>query len=194
MPPGWKGVHRLATLPLFTTNKKMVQIAKQLKKKKSSDQVTFLQKVRSLSPCAVANRSLAFLLRFWSSGLFLAEQPFRLCRCRTCFIVDIDTFVPVSSSSFTTSFAVVLGLNCTFRTFNSRRQCISFLSGMTAACAHGFYTCVLLFVQMNVVHSGIWKWMTESTPFICTNNSTQVLTPWDHAAIIPLRKETRSVS
>ena len=32
------------------------------------------------------------------------------------FTVDIDTFVPVSSSIFTRSFAVVLGLFCTFRT------------------------------------------------------------------------------
>jgi hypothetical protein len=32
------------------------------------------------------------------------------------FIVDIDTFVPVSPSFFTRSFAVVLGLICTFRT------------------------------------------------------------------------------
>jgi hypothetical protein len=30
--------------------------------------------------------------------------------------VDIDTFVPVFSSIFTGSFAVVLGLICTFRT------------------------------------------------------------------------------
>jgi hypothetical protein len=30
--------------------------------------------------------------------------------------VDIDTFVPVSSSIFTSSFAVVLELICTFRT------------------------------------------------------------------------------
>uniref|UniRef100_A0A4W5RBI0 Anion exchange protein n=1 Tax=Hucho hucho TaxID=62062 RepID=A0A4W5RBI0_9TELE len=82
----------------------------------SSDQRTFLIKVRSLSPCAVANRSLAFLWWFWSSGFFLAERPFRLCRYRTRFTVDIDTFVPVSSSIFTRSFAVVLGLICTFRT------------------------------------------------------------------------------
>ena len=32
------------------------------------------------------------------------------------FTVDIDTSVPVSSSIFTMSFAVVLGLICTFRT------------------------------------------------------------------------------
>ena len=36
--------------------------------------------------------------------------------------------------------------------------------------------------------------MPEDTRFICTNNSTQVLTTRYHAAIIPLRKETRSVS
>jgi hypothetical protein len=32
-----------------------------------------------------------FLWRFWSSGFFLAERPFRLCRYRTRFTVDIDT-------------------------------------------------------------------------------------------------------
>ena len=46
----------------------------------------------------------------------LAEQPFRLCQYRTSFTVDIDTFVPVSSSIFTRLFAVVLELICTFRT------------------------------------------------------------------------------
>ena len=49
-------------------------------------------------------------------GRFLAERPFRLCLSRTRFTVDIDTFVPVSSSIFTGSFAAVLGLICTFRT------------------------------------------------------------------------------
>jgi hypothetical protein len=29
-----------------------------------------------------------------------------------------------------------------------------------AAWSHGVYTCVLLFVQMNVVPSGIWKLLT----------------------------------
>ena len=57
-----------------------------------------------------------FLWRFWSSGFFLAERPFRLCRYRTRFTVDTDTFVPVSSSIFTRSFAVVLGLICIFCT------------------------------------------------------------------------------
>ena len=111
---GWDGVLRLASLPLFPPNIKMVIMAKQFYF--SSDQRTFLQKLNILSPCAVANRSLALLWRFWSSGFFLAERPFRLCWYRTCFTVDIDTFVPVSSSIFTRSFAVVLGLICTFCT------------------------------------------------------------------------------
>ena len=37
----------------------------------SSDQRTFLQKVQSSSPCAVAKCSLSFLWWFWSSGFFL---------------------------------------------------------------------------------------------------------------------------
>ena len=69
-------------------------------------------KVRSLSPCAVANCSLTFLWCLWSSGFFLAVRPFRLCRYTARLSVDIDTFVPVSSRSF----AAVLGLICTFRT------------------------------------------------------------------------------
>jgi hypothetical protein len=44
---------------------------------------------------------------FYGSGFDLAQQPFRLCQYRTCFTVDIDTNVPVSSSIFTRSFAVV---------------------------------------------------------------------------------------
>ena len=52
------------------------------------------------------------VLEQWLSG---AERPFRLCQNRTRFTVDIDTFVPVSSSIFTRSFAAVLGLICTFR-------------------------------------------------------------------------------
>ena len=66
-----------------------------------------------------------FLWQFWSSGFLLAERPSKLCQYRTCFTVDIDTFVPVSSSIFTRSFAVVLGLSCTFRkqsTLISRRH------------------------------------------------------------------------
>ena len=34
---------------------------------------------------------------------------------------------------------------------------VSFLSGMTVEWSYGIYTCVLLFVQMNVVPSGVWK-------------------------------------
>jgi hypothetical protein len=75
----------------------------------SSDQRTFLQKVQSLSPCAVANRRQFLLLRFWSSGFFIAERLSKLCRYRISFTVDID-------SIYTRSFAVVLGLICTFCT------------------------------------------------------------------------------
>ena len=39
-----------------------------------------------------------------------------LCQYITHFTVDIDTSVPVSSSIFTSSIAVVLELICTFRT------------------------------------------------------------------------------
>ena len=65
-----------------------------------------------LSPCAVANCSLAFLWRSWSSGFFLAEQPFRLCWDTTRFTVEMDIFVPVPSSIF--KCCVVLGLIHTF--------------------------------------------------------------------------------
>ena len=53
---------------------------------------------------------------FGLQASLLNEWPFRICRYRTRFTVDIDTFVPVSSSIFTRSFTVVLGLICTFRT------------------------------------------------------------------------------
>ena len=116
---GWDGVVQLAILPLFPPNKTMVIMAKQFYFF-SSDQRTFLRKVRSLSPCAVAKRRMAFLWQFWSSGFFQAERTFRLSRYRTRFTVDIDTFVPVSSSIFTRSFAVVLGMICTFLTKDRR--------------------------------------------------------------------------
>ena len=78
--------------------------------------MTFLQKLQCLSPCAVANRESGFLRQFWNNGFFLAERSFRLCRYRPRFTVDIDTFLPDSSSIFTGSFAAVLGLICTFHT------------------------------------------------------------------------------
>ena len=152
---GWDGVLQLAGLPLFPPN----IMAKQF-------YFCFIRP-EDISPksmifviCTVANRSLAFLWRFWSSGFFLAERPFRLYRYRTCFTVDIDTFVPVPSRIFTRSFAVVLGLIFTFRTkvrSSLGHRTRLFLSGMTAAWSHGVYTCVLLFLQMNVVPSGISK-------------------------------------
>ena len=57
-----------------------------------------------------------FYVDFGAVASSFVERPFRLCQNRTRFTVDIDTFVPVSSSIFTRSFAVVLGLICTFRT------------------------------------------------------------------------------
>ena len=86
---GWDGVLRLASVPLFSPNITMVIMAK-LFYFVSSDQRTFLQKVRSLSPYADANRSLAFLWRFWNSGFVLAERPFRLYRSMTRFTIDIQ--------------------------------------------------------------------------------------------------------
>jgi hypothetical protein len=80
-------------------------------------------------------------------------------RYRTRFTMDIDTFVPVSSSIFTRSFAVYLGLICTFRT----KVCSS-LGDRTRLLPERYDGCVvpwclylLLFVQMKVVPSGIWK-------------------------------------
>ena len=60
---------------------------------------------------------------------------------------------------FTRSFAVVLGLICTFRTKvrSSLGDRKGFLPEQYDAWSHGVYTFVLLFVQMNVVPSGIWK-------------------------------------
>ncbi|CDQ92781.1 unnamed protein product [Oncorhynchus mykiss] len=55
-------------------------------------------------------------LKYNVQAVCTVEWPFRLCRYRTCFTVDIDTFVPVSSNIFTRSFAVVLGLICTCHT------------------------------------------------------------------------------
>jgi hypothetical protein len=92
-------------------------------------------------------------------GFFLAERPFRLCRYRTRFTVDIDTFVPVSSIIFTGSFAVVLGLIYTFLTkvHSSLGDRTHLLPERYDSWSKGVYTCVLLFVQMNVVSSVVWK-------------------------------------
>ena len=70
------------------------------------------------------------------------------------FTVDIDTFVPISSSIFTRSFAVVSGIDLHFST-----KVRSSLGDRTRLLPerYGVYTCVLLFVQMNMVPSGGWK-------------------------------------
>ena len=112
---GWDGALHLASRPLFPPNITMVIIAKQLYFCLIRPEDTS-QKVRSLSPCAVASRSLAFLWRVWCSGFFLAEWPFRLCHYRTRCTVDIETFVPVSPASSQGPLLLFLGLTCTFRT------------------------------------------------------------------------------
>ena len=66
--------------------------------------------------CPHANRSLAFLWRFWISGLFLAERPFRLCRYSTRFYCGYRYFCACFLQHLHRSIAVVLGLICTFRT------------------------------------------------------------------------------
>ena len=48
--------------------------------------------------------------------LLLADRTLRWCRYRTRFTADIDPFVLVSSSIFTRSLSVVLGLISSFRT------------------------------------------------------------------------------
>ena len=117
---GWDGVLRLASLPLLPPNITMVIISIFI----SSDQRIFLQKVQSLSPCAFANRSLVleqWLLPCWAAFQVMLSG---ISWYKTLtFTVDIDIFVPVSSSIFTVhlciftgSLAVVLGLICTFRT------------------------------------------------------------------------------
>ena len=112
---GMNGVLQLASLPPFPPNITMVIMAKQfyfcfIRPEDISPKSTIFVSMCSCKPYSV------FLLQFWSSGFFLTELPFRLCRYRTHFTVDMDTFVPVSSSIFTRSFTVVLGLICTFLT------------------------------------------------------------------------------
>lgn len=96
-------VHLACKLPLFLPNLTMVIMANWLNSV-SSEERTFHQTVRSLSPCAVANCTPDFFWWFCSSVFFLAEWPFRLFPYRTHFTVDIDDFVPVTSSIFTRSF------------------------------------------------------------------------------------------
>ena len=59
---------------------------------------------------------------------------------------------------------------------------------MTTAWSHGVYTCVLLFLQMNVVPSGIWKLLPRM-------NQTFFLRVWLISFDIPMmsRKEALSL-
>ena len=82
-------------------------------------------------------QTVLFLLQ-QTRGHFSKMWPFRLCRYRTRFTVDIDTFVPVSSSIFTTSFTVVLWLICTFPT-----KVRSSLGDRTRFLPEGYDSCVV---------------------------------------------------
>ena len=92
---------------------------------------------------AVASSLLSGLSGYVNIGLVL------LCKWHFC-----TRFL----QHFHKVFCSYSGIDLTYQSmFISRRQRVSFLSGMTAARSHDVYTCVLLFVQMNVAPSGIWK-------------------------------------
>ena len=95
------------------------------------------------------------LWRDWSSGFFLAERPFRLCRHRTCFTVDKDTFVPVSSSIFTRSFVVLFQ-----STFTSKRPNVSPSWVVWRLCGPMvFILAYYILYSWNMVSSGVWKFL-----------------------------------
>ena len=72
--------------------------------------------------------------------------------------MNIDTFVtPASSQAPLLLFWDWFAFFIPNHMHLEETECASFLSGMMASCSHGDYACVLLFVQKNVVPSGIWK-------------------------------------
>lgn len=116
-----------------------------------------------MSSCTVTNCNPAFFFFqwFWSRGVFLAEQPFRSCHYMTHFPVNLDTFVPVSSSIFKRLFAAVFGLILIFSTkstFISRRQNMSPSLTVKWLCGSMVFKLgILSFAQMNMGPSCIWK-------------------------------------
>ena len=56
---------------------------------------------------------------------------------------------------------------------------------MTAAWSHGVYTCVLLFVQMNVVPAGIWKLLPRMNQ-TCGGQQKIMLRSWLISFDIPM--------
>ena len=111
---GWDGVLRLASLPLFPPKHNHRHCGQTVLFLFHQTRGHFSKKYDLCPRVQLQTVVWLFLWRFWSSGFFLAERLFRLCRYRTRFTLVIDTFVPVSSSIFTRSDAVVLGLICTF--------------------------------------------------------------------------------
>jgi hypothetical protein len=125
-----------------------------------SDQRTFLQNVPSLTPCAVANLSVAFFMPVLEQWFLPCWAAFQIVDIGLVFTVDIDTFVSVSSSIFTRSFSVVLGLICTFCTKvrSSLGDRTLLLPGRYEACVVPW--CLYLHTIVctdELVHSGIWK-------------------------------------
>ena len=73
-----------------------------------------------------------------------------------------------------------------------KTECVSFLSGMTAAWSHGVYTCVL-FVQMNVVPSGVWK-LLPSMNQICGGQQQKILRSWLISFHFPMMSSKEALS
>jgi hypothetical protein len=131
---GWDGVLRLASLPPFPPNITMVIMAKQFYLFHQTR--GHFSKKYNLCPL-VQLQTIVWLFLWWfrSSGFFLAEWPFRLCRYRTHFTVDIDTLYTFPPASSQGPFCCSSGIDLHFlhqSTFISRRQ-----SGMTVAWSHG---------------------------------------------------------
>jgi hypothetical protein len=140
---GWDGVLRLASLPLFPP---MVIMAKEFHFLFHQTRGHFFKKY---DLCPHVQLQTVVWLFIGSLGAVASSLLSGLSG-----YVDIDTFVPVSSSIFT-SFAPKY-----FQLWKTER--VSFLSCMTAEWSHGVSTCPLLFVQMNVVPSDVWKLLSST--------------------------------
>ena len=98
---GWDGVLRLASHPPFSSKHNDGHYGKTVLFLFHQTRGHFSKKYNLCPHVQLQTVVWLFLWWFSSSGFFLAERPFRLCRYRTCFTEDIDTFVAVSSSIFT---------------------------------------------------------------------------------------------
>jgi hypothetical protein len=114
---GWDGVLQLASLPLFPPNKTMVITAQNIRLLSLQTRGHFSKKYDLCPHVQLQTVVWLFCGGFGAVASSLLSGLLRLCQYRTRFTVDIDTFVPVSSSiPPAMSFVVVLGLICIFRT------------------------------------------------------------------------------